>query len=224
MVENKFDYRRSPIIMAFGVFFSASLIAIVLKLLFGVKNISIEAVLIPMSMIFPMLYGSMYKEALPKSSRIKYSVMIAVLYLLLGIFSSCFSPKISQSPLLNIIIIGSLVMSVVLGIVIYFVSGRTSKRLSKYDYEKIAVIQKTLPRKDQIKGKVIALTIMVFFTLPLLFPFLKDKNLIHLTPTDEFLFFILWFIIIFSATKYFKRNYILNYGNSDSINNKEDVV
>ncbi len=223
VVDNS-DYKKSPVIMAFLVFFSTVAIILVLKLLIGIKNISLEAMIIPFSMLFPMTYGQKYKEELPKSSKIKYAVIIAVLYLLYGILISCFSPVISKLSFFNTLIVGQSLLAVIIGGFVYFISGWVSKRWIKYDFRKIKAIQNAMPKKVQIKRKLIAVCWFIIMALPIIFTHLENKNITKIPSLFWLIGGVIWLVFIFSFTKYLKRNSLFNLENYQDSDSKEDVI
>lgn len=196
---------KSPVIMAIITFIFAFVLAIVLKLVLGIQSMSLEQTIIPVAIGIPILYSYKFKEQASKAYRIIYALTTTLFYLVFSIFIICFSSEYSQSKFFNTLINITVIESIGIFIGIYFISGRIGKRFLKYDFQKMANIQKNMPIEIQKEKRLKALGILFILFLPLLLYILNNKHIINLGKNMDIILPGLFLILMVLAGKYLKK-------------------
>lgn len=211
---NKFILKK-PVLTSLLTFICALIFAIVVKSVFGLKNIDFEHFIYINVLSVAFSYGYYFKEPLLKSYKLKYSLIITLLCFGLDLFYVSFSSGVLNSQFKSIIYVSVFMPLLFMPFFIYYFSGYISKIFSKIDFKQQVIIEKNLPIETQKERKIASLALFVFMTLAIILFALNDKHIIHVDNNIIFAISILFLIVMFSASKYFKKTYGINFKASD---------
>lgn len=217
MEKIKIFILKSPVIMAIITFASAFILAIILKLFLGLKNTSLETTIIPMAISMPILYKNKFKEQISKTYKIIYALTTTLFYILFNFLMIFLSPVFSHSKNYNFLINATIMESIIIFFCIYFIIGRVGKRVLKYDFQKMAEIQKNMPVeiKKERRTKFL-ITFSILFS-PMILLFLSHIHIISLDKNIKSILALLFIVLVIVSPKYLKKENEIYFPSNENV-------
>jgi len=196
---------KSPVIMGIITFVSACILAIVFKLILGLKSMSLETTVIPLAIASPLFYTYHFKEQIKKAYRVKYALTITLLYALSNIFIILHLPELAQPKLLNMIVVLLIIFSTVIYLGVYFITGRFGKKSFIQNYPKAAIAKKNLPSATKKQINRVIYLLVIFLTLMSLAFELSEHHIINISDNMFLVLGVLFFGVMYYTLKYLKK-------------------
>lgn len=218
---NKFIL-KNPFLAALISFIFALIITYIIKVILGFKSITLDNCIYILTLSTALSYGHYFKEVMPKTYRLTYSLINTFLYLLLDILIILFSKEIANSQFKNIIYFSMLIPLIFMPFIIFHALGYLSKISAKYDFKKQALIEKNMPIEIQKERKTASLLYFLFISIGLVIFALNDRKILHFSDNVLIILSLSFLGMMIFLAKYFKKTYNINLTKLDN-DEKSDV-